>query len=56
VWADLSKPALLEGPSDERGAKEMIAGLAVGYSGLAESNAGRVMGPEVEAGFACLQC
>ncbi len=56
MWADLSKPALLEGPSDERGSKEMIAGLAVGYSGLAESNAGRVMGPEAEAGFACLQC
>lgn len=56
VWADLWKPALLEGPSDGRELREMIGDLAVGYSGLAESNAGRVMGPEEEAGFACLPC
>lgn len=56
VWADLWKPALLEGPSDGRGWRGMIADLAVGYSGLAEPNTGRVMGPEEEAGFACLQC
>lgn len=34
----------------------MIAGRAVGYSGLAESSVGQVMGLEGEAGFACLRC
>ncbi len=56
AWADLWEPALLEGPSDERGSRETIADHAVGYSGLAESHAVRVMGPEAEAGFAYLRC